>query len=149
LLTAFPLGLFIFLAIIIVEVMMGRPPKPTQVLEMSGAFKKNPQRKKARATEPVIDTLLGKPPGYFTDEQRAAWVEIVQCAAEGVLTGSDSVIVEMAARELVNYRTGFCNSSDKMLLMSILARLGFSPADRSKVQIPQKAQQSKWSRHAK
>lgn len=46
--------------------MMGRPCKPTVVLEMSGAFKKNPQRRLARQNEPPTPRLFeSAPPPQF------------------------------------------------------------------------------------
>jgi hypothetical protein len=41
---------------------MGRPCKPTAVLEMSGSFKKDPQRRRARANEPKTTKLFASPP---------------------------------------------------------------------------------------
>jgi hypothetical protein len=41
---------------------MGRPCKPTAVLEMNGAFKKNPNRRKARENEPKTTRLFASPP---------------------------------------------------------------------------------------
>ena len=40
----------------------GRPCKPTAVLEMSGAFKQNPSRRKARENEPETKRLFQSPP---------------------------------------------------------------------------------------
>jgi hypothetical protein len=45
---------------------MGRPCKPTAVLEMSGAFKKHPERRKAREKEPSTTRLFASlPPAQF------------------------------------------------------------------------------------
>ena len=41
--------------------MAGRPPKPTKLLELTGAFRKNPSRKKAREGEPESGDIGGPP----------------------------------------------------------------------------------------
>ena len=41
--------------------MPGRPPKPTKLLELTGAFRKNPARKRARNGEPESAPIGGPP----------------------------------------------------------------------------------------
>jgi hypothetical protein len=45
--------------------MPGRPPKPTNLLELSGAYRKNPQRKRAREGEPQPPALPVEMPAKF------------------------------------------------------------------------------------
>jgi hypothetical protein len=71
---------------------MGRPRKPTAVLELTGAFRKNPQRKR---TEPPTAGPLGDPPEHFTAEQAAVWHELASICPPGVLMRSDRVVVEI------------------------------------------------------
>jgi hypothetical protein len=52
--------------------MAGRPRKPTNLLEMSGALKKNPKRAKAHAGEPRPDGLLSEPPERWKPPTLAA-----------------------------------------------------------------------------
>jgi hypothetical protein len=40
---------------------------------MKGAFKKHPERKRARENEPTDIPELGKPPDYLNEFERAAW----------------------------------------------------------------------------
>jgi len=47
--------------------MAGRPPKPTELLLLTGAGRKNPARIKARAGEPVPPALKITPPEEWTD----------------------------------------------------------------------------------
>lgn len=66
-------------------IFMGRPPTPTNILEMRGDFKKNPKTR--RATEPKPDKPLGYPPGRLQPEVKKAWREINKhCLSTGVLT---------------------------------------------------------------
>jgi hypothetical protein len=96
---------------------MARPRTPTATLELAGAFKKNPARKKARANEPVVDTPLGDPPESLHQVERIVWAEM---AEEGHwLTGADRFLFEIAVR-----------------LMSMHRGLGFSPTERSKIKAP-------------
>ena len=81
----------------------GRPPKPTGIHEISGAFRKNPARKRARAAEIKITQGLGPAPKKWLDgaESNArcaalivAWKEIVE-ENPGTLTLGDRGFVEL------------------------------------------------------
>lgn len=47
--------------------MAGRPPKPTELLLLTGAGRKNPKRIKAREGEPTPPGPIGAPPGKWTN----------------------------------------------------------------------------------
>jgi hypothetical protein len=81
----------------------GRPPKPTGIHEISGSWKKNPKRKRARAAEITITEGLGDPPVKWSAlaESNArcaaligAWKEIV-AENPGTLTLGDRGFVEL------------------------------------------------------
>lgn len=44
---------------------MARPRKPGNVLELKGAFKRNPARGKARENEPKPNGEIGDPPTHY------------------------------------------------------------------------------------
>ena len=44
---------------------MSRARKPTALLELTGALRKDPQRYRDRANEPRPDTSIGEPPADF------------------------------------------------------------------------------------
>src|SRR5688500_1943592 len=48
---------------------MPRPRNPTGVLQLSGAFRKDPQRLAARAHEPQFMKGLGEPPDWLDDRR--------------------------------------------------------------------------------
>jgi len=103
-----------------------------KLLEMSGSAQKHPQRRRA---EPV--TLpFGQPPAHLSKELKAAWREIARAAPACVLTRSDRVAVELAARLLVRIRTTDFSAAEATSLRSLLGQLGMTPADRSKVSAP-------------
>ena len=119
---------------------MSRPRTPTNILELRGAFKKDPQRRKLRANEPKPETAIGLPPDRLDVQDRAAWDEIVSHCCPGVLTGSDRLTVELAARllaELWDEGRSFHNAK-LARLQSLLASFGMTPSDRSKVSVPPK-----------
>lgn len=143
--------------------MAGRPRKPTKLLEMSGAFRKNPDRK--RPDEPQELRPLGDPPGRLPANAIAFWDELVDMVSGGVLTYRDRWAVEWAARlmeksvreqsvetilELARegelgaadikamVQKESISSAEMSILRSLLAALGMTPADRSKLSIPQK-----------
>ena len=115
---------------------MGRPRKPTALLEIGGAFKKNPQRK--RPNEPKSGSPLGPPPIGFDQELKKIWLEITEMVPPNVLSIADRWLVEIACRAMRNIRHDKALASEKNLLVSCLSRMGLTPADRSKIAIPEK-----------
>lgn len=157
---------------------MPRPRKPTNVLNLTGAFRKNPQRLRSRANEPKDDRDIGKPPRGISKEVRAAWREIVECAVPGVLCRSDRPALLAAAQlfarmkeqrgddgrrrgqivdtiealdlgdpdalrstlvDIIEFadRRPAWRPSDQANFTQLLARMGLTPADRSRIIIPE------------
>jgi len=113
--------------------------KPTAVHELTGAFKKNPDRGRARSNEPVPKAGIGQAPSHMSDHARGCWDEIVGIVPNGVLYDSDRIIVEIAANLLSEYRTAGLKTSELTALRASLASLGLTPADRSKISVPDAA----------
>lgn len=118
---------------------MGRPKLPTNVLDARGAFKKNPQRRPKDEPSAAAAGPLGDPPDHFTPKQIDCWNYIVSKCHEGVLTDADSIALEMAAVLLDQFRTYPLDvpAARIIRLDSLLSRFGMTPADRSKVKVPQ------------
>jgi hypothetical protein len=115
---------------------MARPRKPSNILELNGAFKRNPSRGKARENEPKPEGEIGDPPDHLPADVAGCWREIVGISHPGVLCKADRLIVEHAARILALQRER--NWTDRALLTrfeAVLGKLGMSPADRSKVAV--------------
>lgn len=121
---------------------MARPRTPSNVLEMRGAYKKDPQRR--RKDEPEAVAGIGHAPSYFEPDQVSAWDEIVGRCHAGVLCDADGLAVEQAALLLSMSRKPIVvlpngemskpmRSSDRVMLIGLLARFGMTPSDRSKV----------------
>ena len=111
---------------------MARPRKPTNVLEMSGAFKKDPQRKRQDAE---TAGPLGNAPAHINGAVLNAWNEIVKSAPREVLTGSDALAIEVAANLLAQFRENPVEfpAAKLVRLEALLGKFGMTPADRAKV----------------
>ncbi len=111
---------------------MARPRKPTNVLELTGAFKKNPQRKREDAE---TAGALSAPPAHINGAVLHAWNEIAQYAPRDVLTESDRLSLELAANLLAQFRNDPTEfpSSKLVRLEALLGKFGMTPADRAKV----------------
>jgi hypothetical protein len=118
---------------------MARPRTPTAIQELKGAFKKDPQRR--RDQEPEHNGPLGAPPPGFDDELTAIWYELDGMVAARVLAKSDRWLVELACRTMRDVRKGQALASERNLLLSCLSRMGLTPADRSKIAVPQKKEE--------
>lgn len=112
---------------------MARPRKPTAELELNGAFRKDPQR---RRVDPETREL-GEPPPEMPPEIQARWFELADQAPLGVLRARDRVLLECAAYLLHGRRTvtGW-PMAEQAQLTKIMSLLGMSPTDASKVNAP-------------
>lgn len=117
---------------------MPRPRKPSKILELTGAFAKNPQRRAARAGEPVVTAPLGPPPARLTDPLVIeAWRELA--AAGSWFTAADRPLVESTAHMLANaWRVKWAMAAPEFsALHRAYGYLGLTPSDRSKVKVPE------------
>jgi len=137
---------------------MSRPRKPSALLELSGAYRKNPSRRRPPA--PVAGPL-GDPPERLQGEARMFWYELVNAVATGVLTRSDRWCVELAAMTMAKavripddpsveetkalIRQQAMTGADWTLLRSLLGAMGMTPADRSKLSIPVEEPKNKFA----
>lgn len=125
---------------------MGRPRKPTAVLELTGAFEKDPQRR--RPNEPKPTGPLGDPPVDFDDDLRALWDDLVRIVPARVLTLADRWFVELTVRTMRDVKKGCALAADRNLLLSCLSRMGLSPADRSKIAVPKEKELDEFAKLA-
>lgn len=113
--------------------MGGRPRKPTKLLELNGAAKKNPKRITARAAEPQPEAGLGDPPECFTEGQRQCWADLIAVSPAGVLTRMDRPTAELLCRLWDRARRGETKASQESLLSSLFGKFGLSPSERARV----------------
>jgi phage terminase small subunit len=106
---------------------------------MSGTLADHPGRYANRANEPTNLEELGRAPNHLSEAQQKIWREIVASTQEGWLKRSDRIAVEACVRLTEQLRAGTISNQGMSVLSTLLAKLGFTPADRSKVQVsPQK-----------
>jgi phage terminase small subunit len=127
---------------------MARNRTPTSILEANGAFDRNPDRGRARENEPIPSGPLGDPPERLTRVQREVWIELSQEIPDGVLSVADRKLLEIYCRFEAFARGGDpdesgaamppqkLKASEYNLMVSILSRMGMTPADRSKLNVP-------------
>ena len=115
---------------------MARPKTATNILEAKGAFKAHPERKPK--DEPIVSNPFPKKsPIHLTEEEKVCWDELVSIAPAGVLTGADTIVVEMAACLLSEYREDRAkfNPSKLTRLSSEINRIGLSPSSRASLTV--------------
>ena len=111
---------------------MARSRKPTEVLELTGAFLDNPARR--RLPGPKSPYPIGEPPEHLAADESATWLEFCTHAPAGVLTAGDRWVLEMAARLMAKSRREGLLAAELGHLRACLTELGASPASRSRVQ---------------
>ncbi len=120
---------------------MPKPRTPTAILELRGAFKKDPQRR--RNNEPAGAGDIGEPPHTLTQEECDAWAEVSDITPVGVLTGSDRIHMEIVSQLLAWQReVGIRDfpAQAARRLDTALGKLGMNPSDRTRLEVPAKAQ---------
>lgn len=129
----------------------GRPPKPTKVLELNGAFKKDPQRKRARKNEPKPKGPIGPWPGESEGKtEEDAYKMILDTAPPGVLADSDQIFVWVMAKLLKRVWSGEARVSETQLLVTGLGKLGMNPSERTRLQLgPKEKPKNRWSQGKK
>lgn len=117
---------------------MARPRKPSKILERSGAFRHNPQRRRRDARG--VGTLPPEAPMHLelTRHEALAWKELAAVIPPGVVTNSECFLVEMAARTIGRVRkTGECSPALLGQLRLYLGSLGLTPSDRARLATPE------------
>jgi hypothetical protein len=146
---------------------MPRPRKPTAVLEISGAFDHNPDRRAEREGEPVSDLPIGKASSHLTKYQKKLWREVMSEIPPCVATKADRKVVEVTVLmiEKMRHKHGDAcwaevgkdnavklvlrcelemRSSDYTTLLKCLSQLGMTPADRSKIKVTPASKPDEW-----
>lgn len=111
--------------------MAGRPRKPTELMLLKGAFDHNPDRR--REIGPKSEDLGDYVPPTLTREEAKVWRELTRIAPKDVLTQTDRVVLEIVVRLTAKMRAGAADVKELSLLSSNLSKLGWTPADRSRI----------------
>jgi hypothetical protein len=115
---------------------MGRLRKPSNVLELNGAFKQHPSRRRKAVRPP--DRVVGDPPEHFDEYQVQAWTEIVRDAPSGVLKASDRQSVELLATLIAEFRQApyAMNAAKHGATLKLLTHFAMTPSSRENFSIP-------------
>ena len=134
-------------AICIPVIDMARPLKLEIVKELSGAYRKNPQRRRVNQTDPLVVGGMGEPPPEWVEgaanNQRYVqllqiWKQIVAQDILRVLNPSHRMLVESTCYLMMKIRRanagyGKATSGDSAQLKASLAAMGQTPIDSSRV----------------
>jgi hypothetical protein len=113
---------------------VGRPRVSTARHRLTGAFRRHPERLRARGVEPQPTGPIGAPPDCLSRQEQAAWREIVLHSPPGVLGCSDRLALEITCRLVAELRrAGSLPAGQMAALVGLLGKLGMTPADRSRV----------------
>jgi hypothetical protein len=115
---------------------MPKPRKPTALLELTGAFKGKPGRRRARDGEPIPKAALTARAEKLSKLEGACWDRIIKLAPAGVLKDADEIVVELTARLWARLKRGQATAADATQLRCCLQQLGMTPASRSNVKVP-------------
>ena len=114
---------------------MGSTRTATALLHLRGSTKHNAYRYRDRANEPIVSTPLPDPPRRLPKPVKLAWREM-QDHGGLWLTSADRFLLEIAATYMARYRNNECGSAETALLTGVLNKIGFSPAERRKLNLP-------------
>jgi len=118
--------------------------KPMELRELHGTANRNKQRN--NPDMPDVDYGLGPAPDYFTEGEREVWDYLVSVMFKGVLATSDRASFELMAKLFYRFRYGTFDRDAELpaltagelsRLDSLLGRYGMTPADRTKIVVPQ------------
>src|SRR5690349_1674967 len=114
---------------------MSRPRKPTALLEASGAFVKDPGRRRARKGEPACVGSLGPPHPSLDEQEKALWIELAASLPDGLAGKSDRSAFECLVGLAARARNGKASLMERRLLQQYLSKFGMTPSDRSKISV--------------
>ena len=114
---------------------MPRPRKSADLHAMSGAYDRNPSRRR----RDVKATGAIGPWNERSAEPAEVWDELVRGCPAGILTAADRQALEYAVRLLVDMRRDptLFPASKGSLLVNILGKLGCLPASRLQMNTPE------------
>lgn len=125
---------------------MGRPRKPTNLLKMSGAFKKHPERLAARANEPTdLPDLALEPPEFISSVEKEAWRYLRARLIPGVAKESDEPAFINLCNLWAQFLAGGIKAPERKQMDVLLGKFGATPSERSKVSAGPKPKGNKFA----
>ena len=126
--------------------LMARPRTPTKILELKGAFKKNPQRERNNEPEPT-KTLGNYPANFKSKKLKAIWDELADNFALGNLGNSDRLALETLCILVDGFRSDPKEFSSAKLgrMTALISLFGGTPSDRAKLNVPKTPKKNPFS----
>jgi phage terminase small subunit len=117
---------------------MSRPRTPATILQLKGAFKNNPNRKRedAKANNPI-----GDPPKSLSPFQLKIWCEIVGRLPDDIAGDADEFMLELVVILFSEFRASPAQftAAKYGILHRLLSDLGMTPQGRAKIGVVAKA----------
>jgi len=113
--------------------MAGRPRKPSATMEASGAFDRDPAR---RRKDPETTGELGRAPKHLKPEHKKIWTELAKLLPVGVARNADKFSFELIVSLMYKQRFEAISGSELATLCSLLGKFGLDPQSRAKVAMP-------------
>ena len=110
--------------------------KSAEVLELSGAFRKNPQ---FRRKDPKLGEINSDAPAHLSPEAQAMWTEIVNLdSAMKTIKGPHAIALEMLAIEMAEFRKNptKVGAETKKTIRMLLKDFMMTPSDSLKLATP-------------
>jgi len=122
----------------------------SRVLKARGSHLRHPERARARAKEPKYTGPLGAPPKEMRAGHRRLWSELADLVPAGVAEHSDRWTFEVLVCLMAKFRSGMALGGEVSQLLSLLAKFGMTPSDRSRVSVapPRAPKSDPWSKFA-
>lgn len=121
---------------------MARHAQPRELAELKGANKKNPQRYQTET--PKNNSPLGPPPPHLKAKAREVWFELEANCLPNVITAAERFLFEILSNLIAEYRRrpSAFPAAKYTHMVGLLARLGYSPADRQKLGVAKKGEET-------
>jgi phage terminase small subunit len=109
--------------------------KPSAVKELSGAYKKNPNRE--NKSEPKPKNGIGPASKFMPETMQLIWDEVVSQVCIGVLGDSDRFALEALCRLIHDMRYDWdeFNGSKQSNMIKLLGQFGMTPVERQKLHV--------------
>lgn len=110
---------------------MTRNRKPVEIHELNGSYNKNPQRR--LPPPPKSNQPAGDPPEHLDQIEAVIWHEALRLVPHGVITEADRYMLALFCQLEKKARKGSLTAIERGQMISLLARMGMTPADRSRI----------------
>jgi hypothetical protein len=105
----------------------------SRVLKARGSHLRHPERIRKRVHEPKFTGPLGDPPEKMRPAHRELWAELASLVPPGVAEHSDRWTFEVLVCLMAKFRERTALGGEVSQLLSLLAKFGMTPSDRSRV----------------